>query len=147
MKHLIAPLAALLIATPALADDIVRTETEKTVAEATDALVETITGAGATVFARVNHGAGAESIGADVGASELLIFGNPAIGTPAILDNRLAGLHLPLKILVYEDTDGQVWMAYETPEETLDDLDGISGDAEYLGKMAGALNNFVTKAQ
>ncbi|MFV2052152.1 DUF302 domain-containing protein [Aliiroseovarius sp. YM-037] len=147
MKNLIAPLAALLIATPALADDIVRTETEKTVAEATDALVETITGAGATVFARVNHGAGAESIGSDVGASELLIFGNPAIGTPAIMDNRLAGLHLPLKILVYEDTDGQVWMAYETPEETLDDLDGISGDAEYLGKMAGALNNFVTKAQ
>lgn len=147
MKHLIAPLAALLIATPALADDIVRTETGKTVAEAADTLVETITGAGATVFARVNHGAGAESIGSDIGASELLIFGNPAIGTPAIADDRLAGLYLPLKILVYEDADGQVWMAYEKPEAMLDDLEGIDDDAEYIGKMAGALNNFVTKAQ
>ncbi|MEQ8294079.1 MAG: DUF302 domain-containing protein [Roseovarius sp.] len=103
------------------------------------ALEQAVEGAGATVFAKVDHGAGAEGAGLELGASQLLIFGNPQLGTPAMQANPLAGLYLPLKVLVYEDAGGQVWLAYEEPEETLDELDGIDDDAEYIAKMTGAL--------
>ena len=75
----------------------------------------------------------------DLAPSQLLIFGNPKLGTPPMQANALAGLFLPLKVLVYEDGDGQVWLAYEDPEETLDDLEGIDDDAAYIQKMRMAL--------
>ena len=65
---------------------------------------------------------------------------------PAILDNRQAGLFLPLKVLVYQNEGGQVMVAYEDPEEMFDDLGNIDDDAEYIAKMSGALENFVTAA-
>jgi uncharacterized protein (DUF302 family) len=111
-----------------------------------DALQAAVEGAGATVFARVDHAGGAESAGMDLAASQLLIFGNPKLGTPAMQDDALAGLFLPLKVLVYEDADGRVWLAYEDPEETLDDLPGISDDAGYIAKMRMALGKLTEKA-
>lgn len=75
-----------------------------------------------------------------------MIFGNPKLGTPAMQDDALAGLFLPLKVLVYEGGDGRVWLAYEDPEETLDDLPGISDDADYIAKMRMALGKLTEKA-
>ncbi len=114
------------------------------VAEVTDRLEAAVTGAGATVFARVDHGAGAEKVGMSIGASQLLIFGNPALGTPAIQADPLAGLYLPLKVLVYEDAEG-VWLVYEPPAETFDDL-AVPEDAEVIGKMTGALAKLTAAA-
>ncbi len=144
MKYALAGMALALSAATANADDTMRVESSRDVPATMDALVAAVEGAGATVFARVDHGGGAVSVGADIGASELLIFGNPALGTPAIQADPLAGLFLPLKVLVYEDGD-KVWLAYEAPEETFDDLD-VPGDAEYLAKMTGALDKFTVAA-
>ncbi|WP_422027159.1 DUF302 domain-containing protein [Roseovarius sp.] len=127
-------------------DDIVRVQAAGDVAATMAALEAAVEGAGATVFAKVDHGAGAEGAGLELGASQLLIFGNPQLGTPAMQANPLAGLYLPLKVLVYEDAGGQVWLAYEAPEETLDDLEGIDDDAAYIGKMTGALSKLTKKA-
>ena len=80
-----------------------------------------------------------------LGASELLIFGNPALGTPVMQADPLAGLYLPLKVLAYEDADGAVWLAYEAPAETFDDL-AVPKDAEALAKMAGALGKLTAAA-
>ncbi|MDH3264096.1 MAG: DUF302 domain-containing protein [Paracoccaceae bacterium] len=145
MRTVLAGLALAVSAFPALADDIVRVESARDVAATMDALQAAAEGAGATVFARVDHGAGARSVGSDIGDSQLLIFGNPALGTPAIEADRLAGLYLPLKVLVFEDGDGKVWLAYEPPAETLDDL-AIESDAEVLAKMAGALQALTAAA-
>jgi len=136
--------AFLFAAAPALAE-IVHVESTRDVAATADALVAAAEGAGATVFARVDHGAGARQVGADVGASELVIFGNPALGTPAIEADRRAGLILPLKVLVYEDADGQVWLAWEPPSETLAEV-GIDPGAEFIGRMEGALRNLTSAA-
>lgn len=150
MRKLVQGLAlgGALWAAPAMADgdDIVKVEAAGDVAATMAALEAAVEGAGATVFAKVDHGAGAEGAGMELGASQLLIFGNPKLGTPAMQANPLAGLYLPLKVLVYEDADGQVWLAYEAPEETLDDLDGVDDDAEYVGKMTGALRKLTEKA-
>lgn len=127
-------------------DDILKVRAGGDVAAIMDALEAAVTGAGATVFARVDHAAGAANVDMELAPSELLIFGNPKLGTPAMQDNPLAGLYLPLKVLVYEDAQGQVWLAYEDPEESLDDLPGINEGAGYIAKMQGALGNLTAKA-
>ena len=121
---------------------IIRKEAAGGVTETVDAMVSAMEGAGITVFARVDHGAGAQSIGEDVGASQLVIFGNPKVGTPAIKDDPVAGLFLPMKVLVFEDGTGKTMIAYEDPTAMLADLGGVSADAAYLKVMTGALANF-----
>lgn len=121
---------------------ILRKEAKAGVTETVDQLVATMEGAGLKIFARVDHGAGAASISEDVGASQLLIFGNPKVGTPAIKDDPVSGLFLPLKVLVYEDGTGKTMIAYEDPTEMLTRLDGVSDDAPYLKVMTGALAKF-----
>ena len=142
-----APLVlALGVGAPALADDHVITKNSPhTVAETIDKLEAAVKNAGATIFARVDHGSGAQSVDMDLGASELLIFGNPQIGTPAMQDDPLAGLVLPLKVLAYEDATGQVRVAYVEPEETFDEFE-IDDDAEYIRQMEGALDNLTSAA-
>ena len=144
MKILAAAAVIIAMAGAAMAGEngIVRKEAASGVVETVDQLVATMEAAGLTIFARVDHGAGAVSIGEDVGASQLLIFGNPKVGTPAIKDDPVSGLFLPLKVLVYEDGTGKTMIAYEDPGEMLGQLGGVSGDAPYLAVMTGALARF-----
>ncbi len=148
MKHFLGAMVLALLALPgwAMNDDIVKVRANGDVATTMDALEAAVTGAGATVFARVDHAAGAVSAGMDLRDAQLLIFGNPKLGTPAMQDNLLAGLYLPLKVLVYRDGAGQVWLAYEDPREMLEDLGGIAPDAAYIERMTGALSKLTAKA-
>lgn len=144
MKRILFSLAMVLSASPLFAGEsgIIRKQSAQGVAATVDSLTATMEGAGLTIFARVNHGAGAKSVGEDVGDSELLVFGNPKVGTPAIKDDPLSGLYLPMKVLVYEDTGGTVWVAYEDPVKTLSHLGGVAEEAPYLKIMQGALGKF-----
>jgi uncharacterized protein (DUF302 family) len=76
------------------------------------ALVET---SGQTVFARIDHGAGATQVGLALRPTQLLLFGNPKGGTPLMQNRQTIGIDLPLKILVWEADDGQVWLTYNDP--------------------------------
>lgn len=150
MKKLLAT-AALLAATalPVMAqdqDDVIRLESDAGVAASADRLIAAVEAAGGTVFARIDHGVGAFEAGQDIGDSQLVVFGNPKIGTPVMLENRLAGLYLPLKVLVYEDTDGTVWVAYEDVTERLDDLEGLGEDTGVTQPLAKALDAMSKKA-
>ena len=138
--------ATALAAVPVWADDVVKVAAAGDVASTMDALVGAVEGAGATVFARVDHAGGAAGVGMELAPSQLLIFGNPKLGTPAMQDDALAGLFLPLKVLVYEDAAGKTWLAYEDPAEMLDDLDGIPEGAPYVQMMTGALGKLTAKA-
>lgn len=148
MKRFVWVAAVTLLSAPVFAmdDDIVQFPAAGDVASTMDALQAAVEGAGATVFARVDHAGGAMKEGLELAPSQLLIFGNPKLGTPAMQDDPLAGLFLPLKVLVYRDGAGQVWLAYEKPAGMLDDLDGISDDAAYIKKMTGALSKLTAKA-
>ena len=143
-RTIFAGLAAAGLAAPVVAE----TETMQatgSVAEVMDRLEAAVTEAGATVFARVDHGAGAEQAGMTLADSQLLIFGNPQLGTPVMQEDPLAGLYLPLKILAYNDGSGQVFVAYEEPEETFDDLK-VDDDLEAIEKMEDALEKFAKAA-
>ncbi|WP_170341095.1 DUF302 domain-containing protein [Ruegeria arenilitoris] len=128
-----------------MADDIIKVPTDKSVTEAIDALQAAVENAGATVFARVDHAAGAHKVDMTIPPNQVLIFGNPALGTPAMRIDPRAGLFLPLKVQAYEDADGQVWLAYEDPKETMDELDAVE-KSPVIDKMRGALSKLTSAA-
>lgn len=145
MRHLIAAAGLAVLPGFALADmDLERLRAEGTVAETMDRLEAVVTEAGATVFARVDHGGGAANAGMDLPDAELLIFGTPQMGTPAMQADIAAGLVLPLRVLVH-DTEGQTWIVYQEVEEMFDDLD-IDDDADFVEKMEDALEALTGKA-
>lgn len=82
------------------------------VSETLDRLTTRLTGAGLRVFARIDHGSGAEEVGLPLRPTELLIFGNPKGGTPLMQDKQTAGIDLPVKALAWEDEEGKVWLTY-----------------------------------
>lgn len=138
--------AAIAIATlgaPAMAETIMQAS-PKSVTETMDALQAAVEGAGATVFARVDHGAGAAKVNMALPEAQLLIFGNPALGTPAMQADIHAGLQLPLKVMVYAGDSGTV-VAYESVPTLFDGLE-VPLDAEFAQKMTGALAALTGKA-
>jgi uncharacterized protein (DUF302 family) len=76
---------------------------------------DTVKQRGLTVFARIDHAAGAAKMGKTLRPTELIIFGNPQGGTPLMECAQSAGIDLPLKALVWEDSAGQVWVGYNDP--------------------------------
>lgn len=70
---------------------------------------------GMTIFARIDHAAAAKKVGSSLRATELLIFGNPQVGTRFMECSQTAGIDLPLKALVWQDAAGQVWLGYTDP--------------------------------
>jgi uncharacterized protein (DUF302 family) len=142
--RLLATALTVVLSAPALAD-IEQVDAEGSVDDVMKRLESAVVTAGATVFAKVDHGAGAESVGTPIGASQLLVFGSPNLGTPAIIDDPLAGLVLPLRVLVYADGDGQTRIAYEEIEAMFDGL-SIDDDAEYVATMERVLDGFIEAA-
>src|SRR5262249_47924232 len=68
------------------------------------------------VFIRVDHAAGAASVGMPLRPTEVVLFGNPKGGTALMQDQQVAGIDLPLKALVWQDADGKVWPSYNAPD-------------------------------
>src|SRR5271155_4270693 len=71
---------------------------------------------GLTVFCRVNHSSEAEKVGLKMRPTLLIIFGSPKAGTPMMVAAPTLAIDLPLKALVWEGTDSQVWLSYNDPE-------------------------------
>ena len=67
-----------------------------------------------TLFALIDHSGEAAKAGLKMPPTKLLIFGNPKAGTPLMLAAPSAALDLPLKILVAEDSEGKVWISYNS---------------------------------
>lgn len=80
-----------------------------------DKLEQVVKQRGLSVFARIDHAAGAARVGMTLRPTELLIFGNPQGGTPLMECAQTTGIDLPLKALVWEDASAQVWLGYNDP--------------------------------
>ena len=84
---------------------------------------------GITLFARIDHAAGAASVDMPLRPTELIIFGNPKAGTPLMQARQSIGIDLPLKMLGWQDAAGEVWLAYNDPA-WLARRHGLEGEAE-----------------
>jgi len=94
---------------------IVSVQSRFSASETIERLLATLAERNLTVFARVDHAAGAASVGLPLRTTELVIFGNPKGGTSLMQDQQSAGIDLPLKALVWEDSESKVWLSYNDP--------------------------------
>jgi len=87
----------------------------RSVAETVEKLKSILQAKGVPLFALIDHGGEAEKVGMKMLPTKLLIFGNPKAGTPLMLAAPSVAIDLPLKILVWEDSQGKVWVSYNSP--------------------------------
>jgi uncharacterized protein (DUF302 family) len=105
-----------------------------------DKLEAEVKAKGLTIFARIDHAAGAAAVGLSLRPTELLIFGNAKGGTPLMQSSQTIGIDLPLKALVWEDASGATWLSYNDPS-WLAKRHGLGPDVEAaVSAMAAALN-------
>jgi uncharacterized protein (DUF302 family) len=95
------------------ADGVISKPSPYSMDETIRRLDEVVRGKGLTVFARIDHRAGAREVGLDMQDEQVLIFGNPRAGTPLMVARPLAGLDLPLRVLVWHASDSRVWASYQ----------------------------------
>jgi uncharacterized protein (DUF302 family) len=94
---------------------------------------------GLTVFARIDHAAGAAAAGLSLRPTEVLIFGNAKGGTPLMQSVQAIGIDLPLKALVWQDAAGDTWLSFNDPD-WLAKRHRLGGETEAaIGAMTGAL--------
>ena len=115
------------------------------VATTIDKLTQVLEEKGMTVFGRVNHSQNAQNAELELRPTELLIFGNPKIGTPLMNCAQTVAIDLPQKMLAWQDEEGIVYLGWNDPL-FLKDRHGIEGCDEVLGKVSEALSNFAKAA-
>src|ERR1700761_9089023 len=100
-----------------------------------------VRGRGMTVFAHIDHAAGAAAAGLSLRPTEVLIFGNAKVGTPLMEAAQTIGIDLPLKVLVWRDESGTTWLSYDDPA-WIAERHGIVRESEgTLRQMSMALAN------
>ena len=97
------------------------------------------------VFIRINHTEGAQKVGKKLRPTEVIIFGNPKVGTPLMQCGQSVAIDLPQKALIWEDKAGQVWLSYNDPKY-LAKRHGITECVDVIKKIETALNNFANAA-
>ena len=95
---------------------IIDTPSNHSVDETVEKLKSILTAKGVTLFALVDHSGEAEKAGMKMPPTKLLLFGSPRAGTPVMLAAPSIAIDLPLKLLVWEDVRGKVWISYNSPE-------------------------------
>jgi len=100
---------------------------------------------GMTVFNRIDHAQGAKSVGKELRPTELVIFGNPKIGSVLMNCTQTIAIDLPQKALIWQDGGGQVWLSYNDPTQ-LANRHRMSGCEKVINKVTGALGKFAAAA-
>jgi uncharacterized protein (DUF302 family) len=117
---------------------IVSTRSPHGISETVSMLNDEIAAAGAKVFAVVDHSGEAARVGLSLRDTKLVIFGNPRGGTPVMVAEPLAAIDLPLKLLVWQDDEGAVWMSHIDPQ-WLAERHGLAADVAAALAAPGAL--------
>jgi uncharacterized protein (DUF302 family) len=126
------------------ADGMVVKQSQHSVGKTLDQLTNILKKKGITVFARVDHKAGGKKVGKKLGATQVLIFGNPKMGTPPIQSARTISIDLPMKALAWKDADGKVWIDYND-SAYLALRHNIKDKHKIFKKMSGALKKLTSK--
>ena len=128
------------------AEGLVVTESAHSVSDTADRLEKVLLDKGMKVFGRIDHAAGAASVDQAIPATELLIFGNPKVGTPLMKCARTVAIDLPQKALIWADSDDRVWLAYNDPQYLNGRHDLGEECAKVLEKVTAALSGFAAAA-
>lgn len=145
-KHVQAVLFSMLFSTAAVAaDGVISLESSHDVVTTANKLESVLKAKGMTVFARINHADGAEKAGLTLRPTEVILFGNPKVGTPLMNCTQSVAIDLPQKALIHQDESGTVWYSYNDPAYLVE-RHAISGCEGVLKKISGALAKFAKVA-
>ena len=147
MRYLLCTLMAMFFfASVTYADNgIISIKSSHDVKTTVDRLDNILREKGMTVFIRINHAEGAQKVGKKLRPTELVIFGNPKVGTPLMQCDQSVGIDLPQKALIWQDESGQVWLSYNDPKY-LASRHSIKECGEIIKKIEKALGNFARVA-
>jgi uncharacterized protein (DUF302 family) len=107
-----AALPALPSSAAARDNGIVTTRSDFGMDDTVNRIVRDIAAKKIRLFNVIDQSALAREAGVDLGPSTLIVFGNPPLGTQFLTANPVSGLDWPVRLLVYQDSKGQVWTAY-----------------------------------
>ncbi|MGF1457697.1 MAG: DUF302 domain-containing protein [Leptolyngbyaceae cyanobacterium] len=119
---------------------LVRVRSDFSVSETGDRLEALIADRSLTLFTRIDHAANAASVGKELRPTEVVVFGNPNVGTPLMQCSQSVAIDLPQKMLIWQDADGQVWLAYNDPNY-LAARHQIEGCERVLGRISQVLGD------
>jgi len=120
------------------------TRSSSSYVETTRSLVAAIERRGLTVFARIDHAAGAREVGLELADEEVVLFGSPRSGTPLMQDDPRIGIELPLRMLVWREGE-QVLLGHNDPRE-LSSAYEVAAHAQTLEQMASLLAALAAEA-
>jgi uncharacterized protein (DUF302 family) len=144
-KALLALLSVFFIGSPAMAaDGVINVPSAFKVKETADRMETILKEKGMTIFNRIKHSEGAGKAGIELRQTELIIFGNPKVGSPLMQCQQSVAIDLPQKALIWEDDQAKVWISYNDPRY-LEKRHDISGCDKVISKIEKALAG-ITKA-
>ncbi|PMM34464.1 DUF302 domain-containing protein [Vibrio lentus] len=123
----------------AASDGLVKYESNYSVKETADRFEDIAKSKGLTLFARVDHQKNAASVNLELRSTEVIIFGNPKVGTPLMQCAQDVAIDLPQKVMVSEDDNKKVWLTYNNPTYLME-RHQIQGCDEVIKKISGVLS-------
>ena len=124
---------------------LIKKKSPYSVSKTLDRLEAVLKKKGITIALRWNHAERAKGVGIPLRDTELLIFGNPKLGSHMFTANQESGIDFPMKALAWEDKDGTVWLSYNDPA-FFAKRHHITNRDEIIKKMTGALDNMTNAA-
>lgn len=147
MSRIISALAILMLFTNVsfAADGIITLKSQYQLQETLERLEKALDDKGMTVFAKIDHAAGARKVGLDMKPATVVIFGNPKVGTKLMKCSRTVAIDLPQKALIWEDAKGETWYSYNDPQYLVKRHE-IKDCEKPAGKIGKALASFARAA-
>lgn len=131
MRKILLAMFTIVFANSAMAtESMVSVESNYSVKATADRFEEILKNKGLTIFARINHSENASTVNLELAPTELIIFGNPKVGTPLMQCSKTVAIDLPQKALFWKDSEGKVFLSYNNPEylkerHSINDCDAV----------------------
>lgn len=129
----------------AAADGVINVHSTFSVKETADRMESILNEKGMIIFNRIKHSEGAGKVGVELRKTELIIFGNPKVGSPLMKCQQSVAIDLPQKALIWEDDKAEVWISYNDPRY-LQKRHNISGCEKVISKIEKALTGIAKSA-
>ncbi|WP_325894635.1 DUF302 domain-containing protein [Grimontia sp. NTOU-MAR1] len=147
-RYVVAAVASMMVAFSVHADNgLIKIQSAHSVAQTADNIEGFLKEKGLTQFARINHAANAEKVGLELRPTEVIIFGNPKVGTPLMQCAQSVAIDLPQKMLISQDAENNVWLTYNDPMYLKErhNMEGCEKVLEKVSKVLGAISKTATK--
>jgi len=120
-------------------ESLISVESQHSAKQTADKFASIVEQKGLTLFARIDHQKNAAGVDLPLRDTEVIIFGNPKVGTPIMQCSQQAAIDFPQKVLVWTDTNKTTWLSYNNPEY-IKERHQIKGCDKTLSKVAGVLS-------